>query len=224
MSRPGDRGAVRLAVTLLLVSGLAVAGGIAWTHHDADRPATVTRSASPEEIQRALPSPADQISTQSSGPRRHAETARPPRPRLLELPSVGVTMPIVSVGVSSSDGQMQMPPDPANIGWYRFGPRPGSSRGSAVLAGHVDSLRYGIGPLARLNSLQRGDRVSIRTTGPSLAFRVVRVAVISKSDVALRTVFRRGGPGTLRIVTCGPPYIASKGGYQDNVIVTAERS
>jgi sortase (surface protein transpeptidase) len=223
MSREGDRGALVLAVILLAASGLALGGGIAWTEHDADRPATVTRSASREAIQRAMLSAMGQTSPQSSRPRRHAPTARRPRPRLLELPSVGVTMPIVPVGVSS-DGQMRMPPDPVDIGWYRFGPRPGSSHGSAVLAGHVDALRYGVGPLARLSALQRGDRVTIRTTGPSLAFRVVRVEVISKSDVALRTVFRRGGPGALRIVTCGPPYIASQGGYQDNVIVTAGRS
>jgi LPXTG-site transpeptidase (sortase) family protein len=223
MSRSGDRGAVGPAVALLVVSVLALAGGIAWTQHDADGPVTVDRSASREAIQRVLPSPAGQTSTPSSHPPRHATATRLPRPRLLELPSVSVSMPVVPVGVSS-DGQMRMPPDPADVGWYRFGPVPGSSRGSAVLAGHVDSLRYGVGPLARLSALERGDRVTIRTTGPSLTFRVVRVEVITKSDVALRTVFRRGGPGTLRIVTCGPPYIASKGGYQDNVIVTAVRT
>ena len=135
---------------------------------------------------------------------------------------MGATLPIVPVGVSS-DGQMQMPRDPADIGWYRFGPRPGSPRGSAVLAGHVDSLEYGVGPLARLSSLHRGDRVNVHTAGRSLAFRVTRVRVVSKSDVALTEVFRNGGPAALRIVTCGPPYIASQGGYQDNVIVTAVR-
>ncbi len=136
---------------------------------------------------------------------------------------MGATLPIVPVGVSS-DGQMQMPPDPADIGWYHYGPRPGSARGSAVLAGHVDSLEYGVGPLARLSSLHRGDRVTVHTAHRPLVFRVVRVQVVSKSDVALTEVFRRGGPASLRIVTCGPPYIASQGGYQDNVIVTAVRT
>ena len=223
MSRTGDRGAVGLAVTLLLVSGLVLAGGVAWVQHDADHPAVVTRSASREEIQQALRSPSDKAGPQSSRPGQHAASARPARPRLLELPSVGVTMPVVPVGVAS-DGQMRMPPDPADIGWYRFGPPPGSSRGSAVLAGHVDSFRYGVGPLARLSSLRRGDQVTVRTAGSSLAFQVVRVEVISKSDVALPAVFRRGGSGTLRIVTCGAPYNASQGGYQNNVIVTAVRS
>ena len=212
-----------LAVTLLVVSASVLAGGIAWTRHDADRPAAVTRSASREVIQHALSSPSNKASAQSSRHGQQAASARPARPLLLELPSVDVTMPVVPVGVSS-DGQMRMPPDPADIGWYRFGPPPGSSRGSAVLAGHVDSLRYGVGPLVRLSSVRRGDRVTLRTTGPSMTFEVVRVEVISKSDVALRAVFRRGGSGRLRIVTCGPPYIASQGGYQDNVIVTAVRS
>src|SRR3954449_2193717 len=100
MSRSGDRAAVGRAVTLPVVSGLALAGGIAWTRHDADGPATVDRSASREAIQRELPSPAGKTSTQSSRPPRLATAKRPPRPRLLELPSVSVTMPVVPVGVS----------------------------------------------------------------------------------------------------------------------------
>jgi len=108
--------------------------------------------------------------------------------------------------------------------WYRFGPRPGAPRGSAVLAGHVDSVRYGVGPLSRLSSLHPGDRLTVHTKAGPLGFRVVRVAVVAKSDVALREVFRRQGRPSLRIVTCGPPYIASLGGYQDNVIVTAVRT
>jgi sortase (surface protein transpeptidase) len=133
---------------------------------------------------------------------------------------VAAVLPVVPVGVAS-DGQMEMPEDPADIGWYRFGARPGSPTGSSVLAGHVDSVRFGVGPLARLSSMHEGDPVTVRTTHGPLSFRVVRVQVISKSDVALRQVFRRGGPPSLRIVTCGPPYIPSRGGYQDNVIVTA---
>jgi len=222
MSRVRDRGAASPAVTaaVAVASAALVVAGLGWARHDAGRPTPVTRTAPPSAVDRALtPGSPSPRSDRGGGPSRDT----PARPRLLALPSVGATLPVVPVGVAA-DGQMEMPPDPADIGWYRFGPRPGAPRGSAVLAGHVDSVRYGVGPLARLSSLHPGDRLTVHTTTGPLGFRVVRVAVVAKSDVALREVFRRQGRPSLRIVTCGPPYIASLGGYQDNVIVTAVRT
>jgi hypothetical protein len=54
-----------------------------------------------------------------------------------------------------------------------------------------------------------------------LTFRVDSVRLISKRAVPLAEVFDRDGPARLRIVTCGGPYVPARGGYQDNVVVTA---
>ena len=115
-----------------------------------------------------------------------------------------------------------MPDHPSTIGWYRFGPAPGAARGSAVLAGHVDSVRYGVGPLASLRRLHRGDRIVVidRRGGPE-RFRVDQTQLISKQTLALDKVFALGGVPLLRILTCGGAYLPDRGGYQDNVVVTA---
>ena len=94
-------------------------------------------------------------------------------------------------------------------------------QGSAVLGGHLDSREYGIGPLAVLRRLRDGDVIVVRTTTGRETFRVTSIRMIRKQALPLRTLFDRDGQRRLRIVTCGGPYIRSRGGYQDNLVVTA---
>ncbi|MDP9430880.1 MAG: class F sortase, partial [Actinomycetota bacterium] len=56
-----------------------------------------------------------------------------------------------------TDGALVPPEDPAQLGWWR-GVRPGEGEGSVVIAGHIDSRRFGQGPLARIVELEPGDR------------------------------------------------------------------
>ena len=143
-----------------------------------------------------------------------------PRPVLLRAPAIELAAPVDAVGVAG-DRQMQLPRDPRRLGWYRFGPTPDSGRGSAVLAGHVDSETYGVGPLARLGELRPGDPVSVRlTTGRWRRFRVDSVQAFERRSLP-DSVFTRSGPERLRLVTCTGPYLPDAGGYQENLVVTA---
>jgi len=63
--------------------------------------------------------------------------------------------------------------------------------------------------------------IVVRTTAGRETFRVTSIRMIRKQALPLRTLFDRDGQRRLRIVTCGGPYIRSRGGYQDNVVVTA---
>jgi LPXTG-site transpeptidase (sortase) family protein len=156
-----------------------------------------------------------------------ARVATPPRvgskgpgqPRILTIPRLDLKMPIRAVTVDDN-GAMAIPARPSEVGWYAYGPRPGSTRGSAVLGGHVDSREYGIGPLVGLKQLRRGDEIIIKTTTGAERFRVTTVRLISKQDLDFRNVFKREGEPLLRILTCGGAYRRS-GGYQANVVVTA---
>jgi LPXTG-site transpeptidase (sortase) family protein len=138
---------------------------------------------------------------------------------MLAIPRLDVKMPITAVTVDD-EGAMAVPDRPTEIGWYAYGPRPGSARGSAVLGGHVDSREYGVGPLAGLKQLRRGDEIIIKTTTGTERFRVTGVRLINKQDVNLREVFKREGEPLLQILTCGGIYRRSSG-YQANVVVTA---
>jgi LPXTG-site transpeptidase (sortase) family protein len=138
---------------------------------------------------------------------------------MLAIPRLDVKMPITAVTVDD-EGAMAVPDRPTEVGWYTYGPRPGSARGSAVLGGHVDSREYGVGPLAGLKQLRHGDEIIIKTTTSTERFRVSGVRLINKQDVNLREVFKREGEPLLQILTCGGTYRRSSG-YQANVVVTA---
>ena len=66
------------------------------------------------------------------------QSRAPGSPRMLAIPRLGLKIPITAVTVDDT-GAMAVPTRPTEIGWYAYGPRPGSARGSAVLGGHVDS-------------------------------------------------------------------------------------
>ena len=160
----------------------------------------------------------------SGSPKRAAAQSRadkgePGPPQMLAIPRLDLKMPITAVTVDDT-GAMALPTRPTEIGWYAYGPRPGSTRGSAVLGGHVDSREYGVGPLVTLKQLRRGDDIVITTTKGTERFRVSTVRLIGKRDLEVREVFTREGKPLLRILTCGGTYRRS-GGYQANVVVTA---
>jgi sortase (surface protein transpeptidase) len=148
-----------------------------------------------------------------------ADRGEPGPPRMLAIPRLDLKMPITAVTIDDT-GAMALPARPTEIGWYAYGPRPGSARGSAVLGGHVDSREYEVGPLVALKQLRRGDDIVITTKRGTERFRVSTIRLIGKRDLDLRDVFTRDGKPLLRILTCGGTYRRS-GGYQANVVVTA---
>jgi sortase (surface protein transpeptidase) len=165
-----------------------------------------------------VPTPSAPRARGATPPR--AESEEPGQPRMLAIPRLDLKMPIPAVTVDDN-GAMALPARPTEIGWYAYGPIPGSTHGSAVLGGHVDSREYGVGPLVGLKQLRRGDEIIIKTTTGRERFRVTTVQLISKQNLDLRNVFKREGEPLLRILTCGGTYRRS-GGYQANVVVTAQ--
>ena len=225
-------------LTALLVSCLVVmvAGWrLAIATDGADRqpvPPADASAATPEAHARSSiaerPGPGAAISQGSERPsesptgaatRSRSDTGEPGPPRMLAIPRLDLKIPITAVTVDDT-GAMAVPNRPTEIGWYAYGPRPGSVRGSAVLGGHVDSREYGVGPLVALKQLRRGDDIVITTKTGTERFRVSNVRLIGKRDLDLRDVFTREGKPLLRILTCGGTYRRS-GGYQANVVVTA---
>jgi sortase (surface protein transpeptidase) len=117
---------------------------------------------------------------------------------------------------------MEIPPDVATVGWYRFGPAPGSAEGSAVLSGHVDDYRQGAGVFSRIGDLAPGDTVRIvDVTGATREFSVLSREEWSKGEVPLDRIFDRGGSSRLVLITCGGSFNSSTLGYDDNIAVTA---
>lgn len=146
---------------------------------------------------------------------------QPATPVRLQLPQLGIDNPVVPVGVTET-GDLEIPKDVDEVGWYRFGPAPGATMGSAVLTGHVDDARQGAGPLSRLGELAEGDRVTVvDETGTSRVFAVLAREEWSKSAVPMDRLFDRGGSPRLVLITCGGAFDTSTGHYEDNVAITA---
>lgn len=140
-------------------------------------------------------------------------------PRRVRVPSLDLDLAVRPVGVAEGR-QMELPTDPRVLGWYRYGPAPGEP-GSAVLAGHVDSRRFGIGPLAALAAASPGDRVEITLrSGRRVTYRVDSVERFDRQALPADVFSRAGGP-RLRLVTCTGDFVPDRGGYQENLVITA---
>ena len=237
MNQAGGRRGDRLWPAVFVVSALLAVGAI-WRLDPevapravAESMVTVATAASPaatattqERIAAGRSAnvrdhPATPWPTHAANPEQ-VDSDQPGLPQLLIIPGIELEMPIVATKVDKA-GLMDLPDRPTRIGWYSYGPRPGGHIGSAVLGGHVDSRKYGIGPLADLRRLSRGDQIIVSTASGSSHFEVESVRRISKQALPVSEIFARNGSPKLRIVSCGGAYIPSRGGYTDNVVVTA---
>ncbi|WP_405656110.1 class F sortase [Streptomyces sp. RK9] len=137
------------------------------------------------------------------------------------MPRLEVSTRLRAVGVDS-DGRAEIPSDPATAGWYRYGPAPGDPSGSAVLVGHVDSRTGDLGAFAALYDVRAGDDVIVeRGAAAPLRYRVSARQIVPKKELP-DEVFRRDGRPVLTLITCAAPFDRARGGYQKNLVVTAE--
>ncbi|RJK93780.1 class F sortase [Vallicoccus soli] len=213
----------------LLVSGLGLwAGSGAQVRADVGALPAPVPSAAPEPVVTATASPRAPAPSRAPRPVRATPFAPPSAafvPERLVLPAVDVDQPVVPVAAGA--GVLDVPEDPDVVGWWRDGARPGSGVGSAVLVGHVDSARYGRGPLARVVDLRPGDRAELggrRVQGGAgeRSYEVVAVRTFVKERLPAERLFTARGPERLVVVTCGGSYDRDRGGWDSNVVVVLE--
>lgn len=218
-----------------IVAAALLGAGAAWLMAPRERSAAadlprVTAASAPSRGEQAEPPPRTKEDDPPALVRARPATvdaanqaiSRAVAPTRVWVPAVGISMPVRPVGVDRA-GLMALPESAYTAGWYRFGRGPLDRSGSTVVAGHVDTTEEGVGPLSRLSSLRRGAEVRLQAGGRTVTYRVVRVERVAKSVLDLPRLFARGGPARLQLVTCGGAYVPDRGGYQDNVVVTARR-
>lgn len=211
------------APVVLLVLGTALAIGIptAWTLTRPD-----TAAGPPVASVLSTPAATSSAPPPAPGPFVTARPATPPPvvpvvpPVRLEL--AGVDAPLDPVGVDDVGG-MALPADVDRVGWYRFGPAPGASEGTAVLAGHVDDADQGLGALAPLREVAVGTEVRVTDAAGAVSrWQVVSRELVEKPVVPLDKLFSRTGPPRLVLLTCGGEFDRELRSYRDNVVVLAE--
>jgi hypothetical protein len=150
-----------------------------------------------------------------------APVQEPVPPVRVAVASIGVDMPIVPVGVEPG-GFMELDPDPAIGGWYRFGSDAVSEQGNVVISAHVDSPDHPIGPFSRLRDLSAGAEVQMTdAAGTTHRYAVTSVTYYPKTELPVDDLFARTGDRTLVLITCGGGYDATVGRYTDNVVAIA---
>lgn len=141
------------------------------------------------------------------------------QPQRLTIAAVDIDAPVVPVSVDAQGG-LGVPDDVKTLGWWQGGAAPGSTSGTVVIDGHVDSAVQGIGEFFRLEKSTPGDIVRLATTVGVLQYRVVARASYVKAQLPTE-VFARTGAPRLVLITCGGSFDKTTRNYADNIVVYA---
>ena len=224
---------LRRAAAMVALLLLGVAGTTGCTSTQSNDASAV----SPERVTTAPPAPATATGPRSAG---HASVAPSPtrtqptelapdhvpsppiavptlRPARVRVPDIGVDADLRRLQLTD-DGQIGVPSNPDEVGWYRSG-------GPVVIIGHVDS-KTGPAIFYRLHQLSRGSRIDLEMQGgTSKSFEVEEVIETKKSLFPTDRVYRNdagvGADAGLRLVTCGGTFDRKTRHYTSNVIVFA---
>lgn len=212
-----------LALLALLVTGCsddvagAAHGGPAASESPAPDAPALMPSGSPVTATRAPAIPRISAALQD----RPVLGGQPPI-RLVAA-DLGIDVHVEPVGLDA-EGRMALPEDlsPSVAAWYSYGAAPGDPAGSAVIAAHVDSLVYDIGPFSRLADAPGGTEFDVTSAdGTVRRFALESIDLVLKGTADWSTVFRRDGSPVLTLVTCGGEFDWSARRYLSTVIVTA---
>lgn len=153
-----------------------------------------------------------------TGVPRYADL-RPSSPVRLVVPALDISAPIVPVPLSAT-AVLDPPRDPSLVGWWDASSPPGRAAGQTVITGHTVST--GGGAMDRVGTLEPGQRVDVVTRNGTMRYRVSKVRVLAKEQVAEQAVAlfgQEGGAGRLVLVSCEDWNGTS---YDSNVLVFAQ--
>jgi LPXTG-site transpeptidase (sortase) family protein len=121
----------------------------------------------------------------------------------------------------AEDGSLNIPKDIDTLGWW-VGSKPmGATKGTTLIAGHVDSAAAGLGYFAKLTDLTEGDPITVVDgLGEKWEFEVSSTKQVVKSALP-KDLFDTTGERRLALITCGGEFDAAKRSYVDNYIVYA---
>lgn len=211
-----NRSTVTAATVLLVAAVTAVSASVALATADDSESVVEFDTAVKAATSAPRPDPPARIENSTRSPERQPRLATPTSVR---IGAIDVAAPVVATGVTRA-GNAEIPRDGGVLGWYEFGSRPGDRRGSSVLIGHRDTAAEGPGALFELDELEPGVVVTVGSDEATHRYRIVTLRSLDK-DGLRPSLFRRGGPHQLVLITCGGAFLPAEGGYQDNLIAIA---
>jgi len=139
-------------------------------------------------------------------------------PATILIASLDVHRPVEPVGVNRK-GQMYLPQNLWNAGWYKDGPVPGAP-GDAVIEGHAG---YPDAPLlfAKLPQLRSGDKIVVVLADGSRRLFLVDSLAIWRAGTGPPGLGEPYGPPRLTLITCTGPFDDHYKSYADRLSVEA---
>lgn len=186
--------------------GLLAAGCLGWQVMDGSLgPSAATGVARPPSVDASGPPP--------------SRAAGKVAPVQLSIPAIDILADIVPV--TTTNRVLQIPPEPWVVGWWSGGAGPGTGTGAVVLAAHLDSRTYGLGPFARAAELAAGAEARLTDArGTQHSYKVDTVQMYEKGRLPYNRLFSQTGTEKVVLVTCGGTYNPDNGGYESNLVVT----
>ncbi|QQG44245.1 MAG: class F sortase [Candidatus Roizmanbacteria bacterium] len=138
-------------------------------------------------------------------------------PVSIEIPKINVIAAVEPVGLDAA-GNMDVPKNVYNVAWYQLGPPPGA-KGSAVVAGHYDSLT-GPAIFFNLSNLEPGDEITVvDENNVRRLFTVEKKEVYADADFPINEVFAKVDKARLNLVSCRGKFDKVKREYPERVVV-----
>ncbi|MET7453497.1 class F sortase [Streptomyces sp. NPDC005574] len=157
------------------------------------------------------------LGTASPGTVRAARVAAPAK---VAIPSIGVSSPLLRLGLNA-DRTVEVPPSDKGMtaGWYTGSAVPGRT-GAAVIIGHNDT-RFGRAVFHDLRKITKGADVTVTDErGKTSHFTVTSTESVSKTAFPTQRVYGSTTDHALRLITCDGDFDA-QGHPVNNLIVYA---
>jgi Sortase domain len=141
-------------------------------------------------------------------------------PKMLYIPSLGVTAPVESIALDRP-ADTHAPYKWSDVAWYDRGAKPGDP-GNAAIFGHVDSTCCPA-VFYKIQDLKAGDIVEVKyKSGTPLKFKVLWQNTYPNDHLPLKFMFGSFGPQRgLELITCTGIFHLSGEGYDHKRIVYA---
>ncbi|MBN3554635.1 class F sortase [Fictibacillus nanhaiensis] len=142
-------------------------------------------------------------------------------PTKIEIPALKVNASVDKQGLNKK-GQMEVPNNGEDVGWYKLGAKPGAN-GNAVIAGHVDDYR-GPAVFFYLKNLKAGDLIHVYgEENEKVSFLVEKVVAYKKDEAPLRVIFGPSQEPRLNLITCTGVYNRKNNEHEKRLVVYAKR-
>ncbi|OGE26601.1 hypothetical protein A3C26_04335 [Candidatus Daviesbacteria bacterium RIFCSPHIGHO2_02_FULL_39_12] len=119
-------------------------------------------------------------------------------------------------------GKMDVPKLVENVGWYNLGYKAGE-KGSAVIAGHFDTVNGAPAVFYYLSQLTKGDEVIVTDkNGKNYIFKVEKSVSYPVDQAPLEEIFAVNDKPRLNLITCFGTWDAGSKNYTNRLVVYTE--